>query len=683
MAGERTKRARGVLGGCWYMAVVALGVTLALEWFNQGTPAKVYAFLVGHPWMFLFNVEIVFNTFLLAEMFRRRLGARLAIGMLWLALGFTNFMVQRTRVLPLTTRDVLLIPDGMKMITVYFSWIEIVGIFGGVALLIVAIVMLLVKTRRRARFNRLGSATLFCLVTAATLVVGKASVEFGSIDWERTSLVDAYHNFGFAYGFTYTFADFGIDRPSEYSEELVEEIAGDIAEEDQPLLVEPEKTPAAPEPTAAPQEEQVQPNVVFVQMESFFNVHDLLGASFSRDPIPVFGELMENWPSGQLKVPSVGGGTANTEFEVLSGMNLDYFAAGEFPYNTILQDTACETICFNLKPLGYTATAIHNYTGTFYARNTVYAQLGFDHFVSQEYMQNLTYNEQGWPRDSVLTGEVIKALETTPGKDFVFAVTVQSHGKYLSTPVEREDSIEVLSCEEPVNEGMLENFVNEIYEVDQFLGELIAALEAYDEPVVLVLYGDHLPALGIESDQLGCGDMYQTTYVVWNNYGESFEAPDLQAFQLSANVLAQIGVENGVLTRFHQNFGPDCEEENYLSFLRVLEYDMLYGEHVIYEGESPYHPTDLQMGSTPVTCAYYTYDEVTQTISVYGENFTVFSDILVDGQRKNAVFADSTRLIARAAGVTQDSEVCVGQFSREGDELGRTQPAQMAALEEP
>lgn len=161
MAGERTKRARGVLGGCWYMAVVALGVTLALEWFNQGTPAKVYAFLVGHPWMFLFNVEIVFNTFLLAELFRRRLGARLAIGMLWLALGFTNFMVQRTRVLPLTTRDVLLIPDGMKMITVYFSWIEIVGIFGGVALLIVAIVMLLVKTRRRARFNRLGSATLF------------------------------------------------------------------------------------------------------------------------------------------------------------------------------------------------------------------------------------------------------------------------------------------------------------------------------------------------------------------------------------------------------------------------------------------------------------------------------------------------------------------------------------------
>ena len=111
--------------------------------------------------------------------------------------------------------------------------------------------------------------------------------------------------------------------------------------------------------------------MIFVQLESFFNVHDLVGAEFSQEPIPVFRELMETCPHGQLKVPSVGGGTANTEFEVLSGMNLDYFAAGEFPYNTILQDTSCETVCFNLKELGYTATAVHNYTGTFYGRNTV------------------------------------------------------------------------------------------------------------------------------------------------------------------------------------------------------------------------------------------------------------------------------------------------------------------------
>ena len=190
--------------------------------------------------------------------------------------------------------------------------------------------------------------------------------------------------------------------------------------------------------------------------------------------------------------------------------------------------------------------------------------------------------------------------------------------------------------------------------------------------MVLVLYGDHLPALGIENEELRTGDMYQTTYVLWNNFGLEMQGGDLQAFQLTAYVLGQLEIHNGVLTRFHQNFAPDCEEDDYINFLRVLEYDMLYGDHNIYEGDSPYTPTDLQMGSEPVVCEYYTYDSATATISVYGKNFTTFSDILVDGERKNAVFADETRLIARATGVTEDSLVCVGQFSREGDELGRT-----------
>ena len=660
MVSGRAKALKQFVRECWYMLPVSLLLALVIELLNHHTPAKLLTFLMEHPWMFLFNVEIIFNTFLFAELFRRRRGTRWLLGILWLVLGVVNYIVQRTRVLPFTTRDVLLIPDGLKMITVYFSWYEIIGMFAGGALLIVGLVLIVVKCRKRENFDRTVSLSVFCVVTALTLVAGKLSVEFGNIDWEKTSLVDAYQNYGFAYGFTYTFADFGISRPSEYSEKLVDEIADDV--------IEPT---AAPEPVAA-EEQAITPNVVFVQLESFFNVHDLLDAEYSENPIPVFSELMENWPGGQLKVPSVGGGTANTEFEVLSGMNLDYFAAGEFPYNTILQDTACETIAFNLKELGYTATAIHNYTGTFYGRNTVYSQLGFDRFVPLEYMNGLTYNELGWARDSVLTGEVLKALRTTEGNDFVFTVTVQSHGKYPSTPLEGLGGIEVLSAPETVDAVALANYINELNEVDAFIGELIAALEEWDEPVVLVLYGDHLPALGIENEELRTGDMYQTTYVLWNNFGLEMQGGDLQAFQLTAYVLGQLNIHNGVLTRFHQNFAPDCEEDDYINFLRVLEYDMLYGDHNIYEGDSPYTPTDLQMGSEPVVCEYYTYDSATATISVYGKNFTTFSDILVDGERKNAVFADETRLIARATGVTEDSLVCVGQFSREGDELGRT-----------
>ena len=83
--------------------------------------------------MFLLNVWIIFNTFLFAEIFRRRRGVRWVIGILWVVLGIVNYIVQRTAVLPLTTRDVLLIPDGMRMITVYFTWYEIVGHFSAAA----------------------------------------------------------------------------------------------------------------------------------------------------------------------------------------------------------------------------------------------------------------------------------------------------------------------------------------------------------------------------------------------------------------------------------------------------------------------------------------------------------------------------------------------------------------------
>ena len=658
MASTRAQAFRKFIRETWYMLPVSLVLALAIELLNHHTPEKLILFLTGHPWMFLFNVEIIFNTFLFAELFRRRRGTRWALGILWVVLGAVNSIVQVTRVLPFTTRDVLLIPDGLKMITVYFKWYEIAGMFVGAALLIAGIVLLVVKCRKREPFDRAVSVGVFCAVTALTLVVGKVSVEVGDIDWEKTSLVDAYQNYGFAYGFTYTFADFGISRPTEYSEELVEEIADDVIE-----------------PTAAPEPEEAEPltpNVVFVQLESFFNVHDLVDAEYSREPIPVFRELMETCPHGQLKVPSVGGGTANTEFEVLTGMNLDYFGAGEFPYNTILQDTTCETVAFNLKELGYTATAVHNYTGTFYGRNTVYAQLGFDRFVPQEYMNGLTYNALGWAHDSVLTGETMKALTTTPGRDFVFTVTVQSHGKYPDTPVEGLDDIAVLAAPETVNATALQNYVNELSQVDAFIGALIDELEDFDEPTVLVLYGDHLPALGIETDELATGDLYQTTYVLWNNFGLDMEGGDLQAFQLSAYVLGQLNIHTGILTRFHQNFAPDCDEDDYLSFLRVLEYDMLYGDHNIYGGDSPYQPTELQLGTEPIVCESFTYDPATATISVYGQNFTTYSDILVDGERKNAVFADETRLIARANGVTEDSRVRVGQFTREGDELGRS-----------
>ena len=97
---------------------------------------------------------------------------------------------------------------------------------------------------------------------------------------------------------------------------------------------------------------------------------------------------MKEYSSGYYKVPSVGAGTANTEFESITGMSLHYFGPGEYPYKSILKETTCESAPYVLKNLGYTAHAVHNNEANFYGRRSIFPNLGFDTFTSAEYMKD-------------------------------------------------------------------------------------------------------------------------------------------------------------------------------------------------------------------------------------------------------------------------------------------------------
>ena len=233
-----------------------------------------------------------------------------------------------------------------------------------------------------------------------------------------------------------------VSNASGYSTEAVAEIVKDM---------DPEETGGElTYPVFDESDHLEQPNILLIQLESFFDVNTIIGSEYSADPTPTFNRLCRNFPSGLLYVPTIGGGTANTEFEVLTGLDLDFFGAGELPYNTIMQQTAVETINFDLKEHGYTATAIHSNGATFYSRNLVYPNMGFDRFVSLEYMQDMKYTSLGWAREAELTREVLRALETTEGRDVVMCISVESHGKYAEEYTPEEGDIEVLAVPETV-----------------------------------------------------------------------------------------------------------------------------------------------------------------------------------------------------------------------------------------
>lgn len=218
-------------------------------------------------------------------------------------------------------------------------------------------------------------------------------------------------------------------------------------------------------------------------------------------------------------MPAIGAGTANSEFEVLTGFNVAYFGAGEYPYKTILGKQTIESMATQLKLNGYSTHAMHNHDGTFYDRYKVYKNMGFDTFTPMEYMYNLEHTQKNWEKDNVLTGEIMKTLDSTDGRDFIFTVSVQGHGRYPSELDEEnfDYPIRVAGTGDEALDTQWTYYCNQLHEMDQFIGDLVSKLKYLHEPVVLVMYGDHLPGFDMTNDDIVNGDMYQTEYIVWSN----------------------------------------------------------------------------------------------------------------------------------------------------------------------
>ena len=264
-------------------------------------------------------------------------------------------------------------------------------------------------------------------------------------------------------------------------------------------------------------------------------------------------------------------------------------------------------------------------------------------------------------------------METSSARDLIFAITVESHGKYSDTYEPREGDIEVLSAPEEMYFAPFQNYVNVLPAVDTFIEQLVEALEDFDEPVVAVFYGDHLPGVGLDPEMLATGDYYASRYVIWNNYGAEFDAPDLQAYRLSAELLRQMGISDGVMTKFHQAYPVDECGEEYLEKLQILEYDLLYGDQNAYGEAGAPEVTALQMGIEPVELesAVLEYGRLLVT----GENFTEFSAVVADEEALETVFVDAQHIaVALDAAATEalPETICVAQLSPDGKELSRT-----------
>lgn len=638
-----------------HTAVYSVILELVVECFNRrGIMGLAFPFM--HPVIFIYNTLIIMTTMTIALFFTRRIFAYCVISIVWIGLSLTNFIILSSRKTPFTAMDFYLIKDAIKVAGLYVSIVQIILI----ALLVIAVITGLVFLWRKApkievtikktKFYAYAGVQLV-LVFLAVYGMGMTLLFTGTVESHYGNLAQAYKKYGFSHCFVSSVLDRGIKKSGEYSEEYMESLKKDLDD------VEPEANDKTP-------------NIIFVQLESFFDPTHVKGISLSENPLPNYQKLISEYSSGYLSVPCFGAGTCNTEFEVQTGINIDDFGPGEYPYRTIMKSKVCESMAYDLKKLGYSTHAIHNNDGTFYDRNLVFSHLGYDTFTSIEYMDGLEKTPMGWAKDYVLTDEIDKALNSTSGTDYVFTISVQGHGDYPSTSVEGyTPEINVTNFPVAEQQSAFEYYVNQIHEMDNFIGELIEKLSERDEETVLVLYGDHLPTFDFNDDMLSNGDKFQTQYVIWSNFQIDKQDKDLQAYQLSAYVMDRLGISEGYIMKYHQS-KQDHPEDEYLKNLKILEYDILYGKKEIYGGETPYEATDLKMGIDDIEITdVYNYNN---DVFVEGNNFNDYSCVMINGKEYAAEKISDRLLRVKGTKVKTDDVVVVAQKGDDKVELSRT-----------
>ena len=616
-----------------------------IEAISRHSFTDAWTYMTGKPLVFAYNAGLIFTTSLIVYLFRRRTFWRVLVSIFWLLLGIINGVILANRVTPFTGPDLHLLTDGMAVLNKYLpSWGVVVAliVLGVLVLILLSLLVKGPKYQRKVKFRY--DLLLVVVGIAAFVGITQLALEKRVLSNYFGNIAFAYEDYGYPYCLGVTIFNTGISCPRDYSEEEIERI---------------EKT----EDNLPATNEKNQPNILFLQLESFFDPTLVNYLKISEDPIPTFRKLMKEYSSGYYKVPAVGAGTANTEFESITGMSLHYFGPGEYPYKSILKETTCESAPYVLKNLGYSTHAVHNNEANFYGRRSIFPNLGFDTFTSAEYMaEENDKNPLGWTKDEVLTDEIIKCLDSTEGPDYVYTISPQGHGAYPEEQLIDDPEITVTGAASEAQNNQWEYYCNEIHEMDKFVKELTDALADYPEDVILVMYGDHLPTMGLTVEDLKNKYLFQTEYVMWDNFGMEKKKVNLSAYQMAAEVMDRAGIHEGTIFRYHQ---ARRNTRNYQGDLETLQYDLLYGEKYAYKDkELTFERTKMRMGIYDVSLdSMDLISDIDFTYRLKGTNFTPSSQVKLNGEWIDSVYVNPTTLMISGTELKDFDRISVSQRS--------------------
>ena len=438
-------------------------------------------------------------------------------------LSIANRIKIEVRDEPVFPRDLGLLKEvgsAMHSYDIHFPWAAISVVVVTTLLLVILGMFIGCKPFPIARLrgwlgSLLGAAASLAVLVGLIFTVYASNDLYNSFRVSNAYYIPAVFNeLGFPYCFSHHFTTYPVDKPYGFSKAQAESWENGSMEENQGKAV----------------------NVIMVMNEAFSDIsdHEAFAYSVDNDPLPNL-HAMQADPhalTGHVVVPGFAGGTANTEFDVLTGIQTNALSA--------TTTSALRVVNRDLDSLfrvygadGYHTSFFHPGDDWFYNRENVYRWFGAEETVFADQMSDLEYKGR-WVTDDYMAGLIEQEFEETvaSGKSlFHYTTTIQNHMSYTADKYGEGYTYPAVPLNVEVSDqvrAMLEVYMEGARDADAMLGRLRDYFAERSKPVVLVFFGDHLPYLG--DNQLGYRELgfteetnwsdltsYETPYVIWAN----------------------------------------------------------------------------------------------------------------------------------------------------------------------
>lgn len=389
------------------------------------------------------------------------------------------------------------------------------------------------------------------------------------------------------YFYIKNYNEYAFNKPDGYSQEKMVEITKKLSE----------KTVQATGST-------VKPNIIMIMDESYWDPTRFNGVTFNQDIMQGY----EKYKKGNIISPAVGGGTANVEFEALTGLTTYFMGPGALAYNIYFRrDTP--SIVSVMNENGYSTTAIHPYHAEMYNRNKVYKYLQFNEFMDINTFDLKTDLKGPYVSDEKVVERILDILGEGGKPKFIFALTMQNHDPY----VDKYKKLEVTAKSDKLNPketDILSTYAEGVNDGSKALDKLITTLQKSKTPTLVYFFGDHLPRLGSLQDMLNIYDRlnpesspdkktmrtYSPPYASWSNFKQTrtFDPP-MSPSHIALEILKDSGVTYpsyfNELELLEKDFpylqksingNIDMNNQNIKDY-RLIQYDILFGNQYVWD----------------------------------------------------------------------------------------------------